>query len=86
MLMQLATLENKVRVAFLETFTSILEGEELDYSKLSYDDLVAIILSADVATLEEVSEDILENEKLSYDEKMKLWQLIDERLNKEVGL
>ena len=84
--MQIVIPEERIRAAFIETFVKILEGEELDYSKLGYDDLVAAILSANVSELEEISEAILDNENLSFDEKMKLWSLIDERISKEVGL
>jgi len=84
-LQELERFRNKVRTRVLKKFTEILSEEELDFSKLSYDDLVAIISSADVSTLEEVSDSILDNDKLSFDEKMKLWSLIDERIRKDVG-
>jgi len=78
-------LRNKIKTRVLTRFIEVLSGEELDFSKLSCDDLVAIILSADVSTLEEVSDSILDNDKLSFDEKMRLWILIDERVRKDVG-
>jgi len=84
-LQELERFRNKVRTRVLKKFTEILSEEELDFSKLSYDDLVAIISSADVSTLEEVSDSILDNDKLSFDEKMKLWSLIDERIRKDIG-
>jgi len=84
-LQELERFRNKVRTRVLKKFTEILSGEELDFSKLSYDDLVAIISSADMSTIEEVSDTILDNDKLSFDEKMRLWTLIDERIRKDVG-
>ena len=78
-------LRNKVRTRVLTRFIEVLSGEELDFSKLSYDDLVAVISSADMSTLEEISDSILDNDKLSFDEKMRLWTLIDERIRKDIG-
>ena len=83
---QLELVKNKVKATFIKRFIQILEGEEIDFTKLNYDDLVAIILSEDIPVLEDLSDDILDHEKLTYEEKMRLWQLIDERLKKEVGL
>jgi len=78
-------LEDKIRVAFLESFVNNLEGEYVDFKEMGYGDLLVIIDQADVETLEEISEDILDNKKLKFDEKMSLWSRIDERLRRMVG-
>lgn len=83
---QLELVKNKVKATFIQKFAQILEGEEIDFTKLNYDDLVAIILSADLSTVEELSDALHDHEKLTYEEKMSLWQLIDERIQKEVGV
>ena len=83
---QLELVKNKVKATFIKRFIQILEGEEIDFTKLNYDDLVAIILSADLSTVEELSDALHDHEKLTYEEKMSLWQLIDERIQKEVGV
>jgi len=83
---QLELVKNKVKATFIKRFIQILEGEEIDFTKLSYDDLVAIILSADLPIVEELSDALHDHEKLTYEEKMRLWQLIDERIRKEVGM
>jgi len=78
-------LEDKIRVAFLESFVNNLEGEYVDFKEMGYGDLLVIIDQADVETLEEISEDILDNKKLKFDEKMSLWSKIDERLRRMIG-
>ncbi|MEM1562735.1 MAG: hypothetical protein QXV75_07120 [Candidatus Bathyarchaeia archaeon] len=75
----------KVKEVFKEKLNELLEEIEIDFTRMSFDELVTVIHGADISTLEELSEDIIYNENLSEHEKLQLLQMIDERYRKEVG-
>jgi len=74
----------KVRDAVRETLVMHLEEAKIDFKKMDYDDLLATIHSANAEVLEEVADDILDNENLSWDEKVALWDEIDRILARGV--
>lgn len=74
----------KVRDAVRKTLVMHLEEAKIDFKKMNYDDLLATIHSVNAEVLEEIADDILDNEKLSWDEKVALWDEIDRVLARGV--
>lgn len=78
--MEYEVLDPKIREVVKLTLSEILENEDIDFSKMDYDSLLAAIHYEDAEGLEEMADDILDNKNLTWDEKVRLWDLINERL------